>query len=86
MCTSQLIVVHAVFEQTSVNTMLKKCKQLVKFFDKSPTSTRAFHKCQRDLGMKELEFVKANKTRWSSYHNMTKRLLEVILMSLLLTF
>ena len=65
------------FEQTSVKTMLEKSKKLVKYYDKSPASTRTLHKCQRDLKMKELELVKANKTRWSSYYNMTKRLLEV---------
>jgi hypothetical protein len=58
--------------------MLKKCKKIVKFFDKSPASTRVLHKSQRDLTMKELELVKSNKTRWSSYYNMVKRLLEVI--------
>ena len=45
----QLIVVHSVFEQSSVKTMMKKAKRLVKFFNQSPLACRALHKCQRDL-------------------------------------
>ena len=73
----QLIVINSIFEQPSVKNVLAKCKKLVKFFNKSPKCTQTFHKCQRDLGMKELEFVKANKTRWSSHYNMANRLIAV---------
>ena len=73
----QLVVVHAVFMQSGVDTVMKKAKRIVKFFNKSPHSTQQLRKCLRDLKLPELELVQGCKTRWSSYYNMLEVLLKV---------
>lgn len=74
---SQLVVVHAVFDQPGVKAMMSKCKKLVKFYHKSPAATQKFRKCVLELGLPQLELVRGCKTRWSSYYFMLERLLKV---------
>ena len=41
----QLVFVHAVFMQSGVDTVMKKAKRIVKFFNKSPHSAQQLRKC-----------------------------------------